>query len=322
MAPQANIILFEANSSSYADLLTAVNTARNTPGVTVVSMSFGSGEFSSETLFDSYFTTPVGHTGVTFVASTGDNGAPGGYPAFSSNVVAVGGTTLSVTAGGGYISESAWSSGGGGTSRYEVEPVWQRSVQTSGRRTTPDLSMDANPYSGVPVFDSWDFGTATPWIQVGGTSLSAPLFGGIVATANQGRVLAGATSLDGATQTLPALYSLSSSDFHDVVSGSNGNPARAGYDLATGRGTPVGNLLIADLVSYGATPARKVVATPTTTLTRSQPLGSLFESSTSSAATTSSAPVSLVSPAMTDTAAGLVPTLWARSRRSDFAAAV
>ena len=94
LAPGAKIVLVEANSSSYSDLLTAVSTAANLPGVSVVSMSWGGNEFSSEAAYDSVFTTPAGHQGVTFVASTGDDAAPGGFPAFSSNVLAVGGTTL------------------------------------------------------------------------------------------------------------------------------------------------------------------------------------------------------------------------------------
>ena len=102
IAPAANILLVEANSTSLNDLLTAVNLARNaslrTPQglapVTVVSMSWGAGEFSSEASYDSYFTTPAGHAGVSFVAATGDNGAPGNWPAFSPNVLAVGGTSL------------------------------------------------------------------------------------------------------------------------------------------------------------------------------------------------------------------------------------
>src|SRR6202041_323481 len=92
IAPQANIILFEASSASYFDLLSAVQTAAATPGVSAVSMSWGGGEFSGETSYDSTFLTPSGHQGVTFLASTGDDGTPAGYPALSPDVVAVGGT--------------------------------------------------------------------------------------------------------------------------------------------------------------------------------------------------------------------------------------
>ena len=118
IAPQANIILFEANGADDSDLITtAVNTARNWPGVTAITMSFGRSESSSDTSEETVFTTPTGHPGVTFLASTGDSGAPGDFPAMSPNVVAVGGTTLTINSSTyGYISETGWSDGGGGQS--------------------------------------------------------------------------------------------------------------------------------------------------------------------------------------------------------------
>ncbi|MEI8021526.1 MAG: S53 family peptidase, partial [Schlesneria sp.] len=202
MAPKANLILFEAASQNPSDLFTAVDTARNTAGVSVVSMSFGYPEYQYYLdYYDSYFLTPNGHQGVTFVASTGDSGAGVAYPAASPNVVSVGGTTLTVDSSGNYIGETGWSGSGGGYSFYESEPAYQRSVQSSGSRTNPDVSMDADPNTGVPVYDTYDFGSTTPWEEVGGTSLSAPMFGGVMAVVDQGRVLTGHTTLDGATQT-------------------------------------------------------------------------------------------------------------------------
>src|SRR5205807_6453436 len=95
IAPRANILLVEANSNSTSNLFTAVRFAAGQPGVVVVSMSWGSGEVSTETGTDaSTFRTPSGHAGVTFVASSGDSGAPAIYPAASPNVLAAGGTTL------------------------------------------------------------------------------------------------------------------------------------------------------------------------------------------------------------------------------------
>ncbi|HET6325081.1 MAG TPA: S53 family peptidase [Planctomycetaceae bacterium] len=251
IAPQANIILFEANSNSFGDLLQAVSTAANTTGVSVVSMSWSGGEFGGETGADSYFTTPSGHPGVTFLASTGDSGAPSGYPALSPNVVAVGGTTLSIDSSGNYLGESAWSGSGGGISALESQPSYQVgnvNGTSTTRRTVPDVSMDADPNSGVYVLDTFSGG----WFQVGGTSLSCPMFAGLVAIADQGRALQGKAALDGATQTLPALYNLSASDFRDITTGSNGTyNATAGYDLVTGRGTPIANLLVPALAGYG-----------------------------------------------------------------------
>jgi hypothetical protein len=253
IAPNANIILFEASSNSDANLFQAVDTAAAYSGVSVISMSWSGGESGSETGLDSNFVTPNGHQGVTFLAATGDDGTPAGYPAFSPDVVAVGGTTLDINSSGTYIAEGAWADGGGGISTVEAQPSYQVGKvngTSTTKRTVPDVSMDADPNSGVYVLDSYDGG----WFQVGGTSLSTPMWAGLVAIANQGRALQGQSSLNGATQTLPTLYSLPSSDFHDVTTGSNGTySATAGYDLVTGLGTPIANLLVPALAGFNST---------------------------------------------------------------------
>jgi len=77
IAPGAKIVLVEASSDSDSDLMKAVNTARNYSGVSVVSLSWGGAESSTDTSSNSSFTTPSGHTGVTFVVSSGDDGAFG-----------------------------------------------------------------------------------------------------------------------------------------------------------------------------------------------------------------------------------------------------
>jgi len=260
IAPGASIILIECNSNSGTDLYQGVTTAATLPGVSVVSMSWGSGEFSGEQFFDSDFTTPNGHQGVTFVASTGDGGSPGDYPAYSPNVVAAGGTSLYLNANGSYNSETAWSGSGGGISTIETEPAYQGGAQNTGHRTIPDVSFDANPNTGVAVYDSYNGTSASPWEQVGGTSVSAPCLAAVIAIVNQGRVASGGATLNGASQTLPALYSLPSSDVNDVTSGSNGGfKAGAGYDEVTGLGTPKANLLAPDLASYGT--AFKLIVT-------------------------------------------------------------
>jgi hypothetical protein len=253
IAPGAGILLVEADSASYADLLTAVSFAASQPQVVAVSMSWGGGEFSSETSFDSVFQTPAGHTGVTFIAASGDSGAPASYPPASPNVLAVGGTTLNLDASGNILGESAWSGSGGGLSAVEAQPAYQQGVvsQSSTQRATPDVAYDADPNTGFPVYDSFNNGSAAPWSQFGGTSDAAPQWAGLIALADQERMVNGLTPLDGPSQTLPMLYSLPASDFHDITSGSSfGSPiesAGPGYDLATGRGSPIANLVVADL---------------------------------------------------------------------------
>jgi subtilase family serine protease len=251
IAPKANILLVEANDNSDTNLLAAVKFAAAQPGVVAVSMSWGGGEFSTEASSDGNFTTPAGHAGVTFLASSGDSGAPPIWPAISKNVVSVGGTTLNLDPSGNILSESAWGGSGGGISAFLPQPSYQNGVvtQSTTKRTNPDVAYDADPNTGFPVYDSFNNGTATPWSQFGGTSDAAPQWAGLIAIADQGRALAGLGSLDGPSQTLPMLYSISAGDYHDITTGGNGTfSAGPGYDLVTGRGTPLANLVVADLV--------------------------------------------------------------------------
>ncbi len=253
MAPGANILLVEANSSSYSDLMAGLNYARNQPGVSVVSTSWGGGEWSSEAAYDSYFTTPAGHQGITFVASSGDAGSAGApeYPSVSPNVLSVGGTQLTTDASGNYLGEVAWSGSGGGVSAYESQPSYQQGVvtQSGTQRAVPDVAYNASSNSPYAVYDTSYGG----WIEVYGTSAGAPQWAALVAIADQGRELAGQGTLDGASQTLPALYRLPQSDFHDITSGSNGGySAGTGYDLVTGRGSPIANLVVGGLDGLGA----------------------------------------------------------------------
>ncbi len=282
VAPGAQIVLVEADSQSLADLMAAVATAAQQPGVSVVSMSWGFPEGQTvlaqdEATYDPYFTTPAGHQGVTFVASTGDYGAAVPmYPAMSPNVVAVGGTSLTLNANNSYNTETGWGSysntlglylgSGGGLSQYESEPAFQQGVQSTGSRTTPDVSFVADPMTGVWIADPYNLGTANPWEVVGGTSLSTPAWAGLIALADQGRVAAGEATLGtvGPTAAPAALYSLSASDYHAVTSGSNGYSAGAGYNLVAGLGTPVADRLIPDLVTWSGGPVSSTPVAPIT----------------------------------------------------------
>ena len=118
-------------------------------------------------------------------------------------------------------------------------------MQTSKYRQIPDVSFDADPNSGVAVYDSYDYGHSSPWEQIGGTSVAAPCWAGLVAIGDQFRTSVGLATMDGPTQTLPLLYGMKAADFHDITSGSNGGfSAHAGYDEVTGIGTPVANNLL------------------------------------------------------------------------------
>jgi hypothetical protein len=274
LAPSASIVLVEANSNNSEDLYAGISAAENLAGVSVISLSWGSQEFSGESYLDSQFQTPAGHQGETFVASSGDAGAPGIYPAYSANVLAVGGTDLQLSAAGSILGETAWSGSGGGVSAFESEPSYQAGVQDTGFRTIPDVAFDGSGASGVSVYDSYDNTGGGPWVTMWGTSLGAPSWAALIAVADQGRVAAGGTTLDGPSQTLPGLYALPAADFHDINSGSNGSfSAGTGYDEVTGRGTPVANLLAPDLAFYGMSDHLAISNGPGSSLTAGQRFG-------------------------------------------------
>jgi hypothetical protein len=278
IAPKAKILLVEAKSASLSNMLTAVDYARHAAGVSVVSMSWGADEFWSEAYYDKYFTTPTGHQGVTFVAASGDEGSWWGpsWPSSSSNVLAVGGTTLNLNSTGTIGSETGWSGSGGGVSSYEYEPTYQANAQRTGARAAPDVSYDANPYTGFAFYNSVNDGSGrVGWGVVGGTSAGAPQWAALVAIANQGRAAVGKGSLDGSTGTLPMLYSLYnnksaySAAFNDVTLGRSSfwYSAHTGYDAVTGLGTPKAAGVVSALVgrtTIAATTAATATATART----------------------------------------------------------
>ena len=139
-------------------------------------MSWGGSEFSAETSYDFYFA----QSGVVYFASSGDS--PGViWPSASPNVVSVGGTSISRNPVSGDLQqEIAWQSGGGGASLYEARPGYQAglSAVVGSRRGTPDVAADADPATGVWVYDY------PYWYIVGGTSVAAPVWAGIVNAGN------------------------------------------------------------------------------------------------------------------------------------------
>ncbi len=224
-----SILLVEANSNSYANLMAAEDRAV-AMGATVVSNSWGSSEFSTEKSYDSHFT----HPGVAFTVSAGDNGYGTEYPAASPYVTAVGGTSLFLNANGSYNSEMAWSGTGSGCSVYETKPSFQHDPRCT-RRTIADVSADADPNTGAAVYDSVRYATMSGWFQVGGTSLSSPLVAAVYAQSG---------NTAGASNAIP--YGTPAA-LHDITSGSNGScggsylcTALAGFDGPTGLGTPNG----------------------------------------------------------------------------------
>jgi len=222
IAPGAKILLVEASSASFSNLLAAEDYAA--AHAQYVSNSWGGSESSGETAYDGHFV----HSGVSFFVSSGDAGLPAEYPSASPNVISVGGTTLTFS-GSTLVSETGWSSGGGGCSAYEAANPAQIAFPGIGQagcgtaRATPDVSLDADPASGVSVYDSVRYQGQQGWFTVGGTSASSPMWAAASADSG-GSVNAG--TVYGNTIT-----------FRDIASGNNGAPCLVGYDLCSGRGS-------------------------------------------------------------------------------------
>ena len=230
--PDCHILLVEADSASFVNLGTAVNRAAQTAGVVAISNSYGGGD-AADTTYGSYYN----HPGIAVTASTGDTGYKGGsYPASSSYVTAVGGTSLKTASNTRGWTETVWSGAGSGCSTYNVALAAAATADTGcAKRAMADVSAVADPNTGVAVYDSTSYKGSSGWMVFGGTSASAPIIGSVYG-------LSGNTS--GYANAVP--YSHASALF-DVTSGSNGTcptsqwcAARVGWDGPSGLGTPNG----------------------------------------------------------------------------------
>jgi subtilase family serine protease len=237
MAPTAKIVLVEAATNSFTNLFTAVDTAtkavQSGGGNGEVSMSWGGSEFSSESSYDSHFRPSSGS--IVYFASSGDTGGATIYPSASPYVVGAGGTTINRSKTGSFVSETGWSGSGGGPSKYESKPSYQSGIPntSSTQRSIPDFSFDADPASGVSVYDSTSCQGLSGWLVFGGTSVASPSLSGIV---NRAGHFYGVSEL-------PTIYSnyTNSNDFRDILSGTAGSySAGAGYDFVTGVGSNEG----------------------------------------------------------------------------------
>lgn len=251
-APLARIVLIEASSSSYNNLLGGIKLA-NAMGPGIVSMSFGGSESSGTSSAESAFAA----SGMTYLAATGDSGAAVSWPSSSAKVLAVGGTTLTYT--GGTRSEVVWSGTGGGVSAYVATPSYQSTavpgMGSAVRRTVADVAFNADPNSGQYVAVIASGSTTVKWASVGGTSLATPQWAGLIAVSNALRAVNGKAALGAPhvalytnISTVPGTYA---STFADITKGSHGTcsacSGEVGYDQATGLGTPNATALLSTL---------------------------------------------------------------------------
>jgi subtilase family serine protease len=273
-APNAAIILVEACSNSWTDLLYAEQVAfnyivTNYPKGGQVSNSWQGGEFPGQIADDALFADfnynwAVGYkTPILAFASSGDGGYGVGYPSTSPWVISAGGTSiLRNTTTLGYTSESCWGGSGGGPSAVETYTTswtggnagpWANSqypIFGQSARTTPDLSFDADPASGAWVYSAFGMGG---WGVVGGTSLASPALAGIVNRAGNKLGSVFLTNATGGSDWFStwennllyaqlAAATAYKANFYDVKTGSNGVSATSSWDYCTGVGTPRGLL--------------------------------------------------------------------------------
>jgi len=235
MAPNAKIVLVEAKTNSFANLFQAVDVGSAIANAQEVSMSWGGSEFSLEAANDGHFT----HPGIVYFAASGDTGGTTIYPGVSPNVVSAGGTSINRDNAGNFVSETGWSGSGGGRSTFESRPSYQDIIQTivGGARGVPDYSFDADPNTGVSVFDSTSCQGVSGWLVFGGTSVASPSLAGIVNSAG---------SNTSSTAELSLLYqsvgnngsTINSLNFRDILSGTAGSfSAMTGWDFVTGIGS-------------------------------------------------------------------------------------
>ncbi len=301
IAPKAKIILVEADSNLAEDIYHAVEIATslvNADGGGVVSMSFGANDgvispFRTEQAWLERLRTLFGtNRNVSYIASSGDDGSIS-FPASSAYVTAVGGTFVALDEQGYRLSdEVAWVLGGSGVAPYGEVPGYQKNTKIGGvtigsangeqHRVVPDIAYNADPVSGVTVFNTTPDDGFIGWQPVGGTSAGAPQIAGLVALANERRVAMGSGHLGNNLNA--TLYKLGNTQrdlvYRDIVSGSaGGNLALPGFDSATGWGSPIANYLIDALsvsqVSYISTPI-----TWSATLTQPFNVGAIGQSRT------------------------------------------
>jgi len=205
---------------------------------------FGPGSFNTKgVVANSAATTTSSTSTIVYFAASGDTGGTVIYPGSSPYVVSAGGTTLNYNTSGAFVSETGWSGSGGGKSAYEAIPSYQSSISAlktklGNYRGIPDWSFNANPYSGVSVYDSTSYNGVSGWMVFGGTSVSSPALAGI---ANLAATTRGSFSADSATELALIYKNLGTANFRDITSGTAGSYSCAtGWDFVTGVGSTLG----------------------------------------------------------------------------------
>ena len=200
------------NDVSTGDFATAVDTAV-AAHASAVSISYGyTADVTNTTGFD---LSALSHKGIAITAATGDNGFNGGihqsWPSDLPTVIAAGGVTMPADG-----RPTAWFSSGSGCETDFRAAVGQPTSVTAacgGHRAAADISADADPATGVAVYDTYAPSTGQPddWTVVGGTSASTPYVAGLFARVGHEAAIDGPNTL----------YAAPSTDFTNITMGNN-----------------------------------------------------------------------------------------------------
>jgi len=253
IAPNATIHVFDSASNSDPGEVQLFTTILDDDRAKIVNYSWGDCETnvsaSHKADMDKIFARAVAQ-GVNLLVASGDSGALGcggtsivaDWPAANPWVVGVGGTTLVVK--NGKLAETGWSGSGGGVSALYTLPIWQSGFTSPYlKRSFPDVAFNADPSTGQNVWVHYPANTAQ-WIQIGGTSIAAPQWAGLLALLNEARGAKGSIGFIN-----PIIYGMTASQhllfFDDITQGdNNGFKAGPGWDAITGWGGPHGDLLL------------------------------------------------------------------------------
>lgn len=234
------------NDVSTGDFAQAVDTAV-AAHASAISISYG--YTADVTNTHGSYLSAFRHKGVAISASSGDAGFNGGihqdWPSNLPSVTSVGGVTLPASG----PATAWWSAGSGCETAFRSAYGQPAAVAAAcgGHRAATDVSADADPATGVAVYDTDAPSSGEPndWMIVGGTSASAPYVAGLYVRAGH------QSSIDGPQR----LYHAPATDFTDVTSGNNEafhqcasypgvSPslcnAGTGWDGPTGLGIPHG----------------------------------------------------------------------------------
>jgi subtilase family serine protease len=235
MNPYAEIRVIQASTSNFIDMTNALKFSNNknnfNPKIDtdLVNMSWGMPDAGGLSIYNKFFT----NSNTIYVASSGNNNYVT-FPSSALNVLSIGGTSLNLNANGTRFSEKVWKLSGSGYSRSFTRPTYQPQISQNNLRITPDFSCVADSNTGCYVVINKRL------YSIGGTSLSAPIYVGMLSLLTQKRLNENKytyTSVINKYNSIQPLLYNNINSFFDIVNGTTGtNIANVGFDIASGLG--------------------------------------------------------------------------------------